>query len=113
MTEQLCSLEAHDLGGGVVVLTLVGEIDLSNVADVEAQIRHGAEHAGRTRVVIDVTGVTYFDSAAFATFERLARRMPAMLVLPSTAPLHRAVEISGIKEILPIFESVDDALGAP
>jgi anti-sigma B factor antagonist len=111
MAEPLCSLEARNRDGAVVV-TVEGEIDLSNVDDVEAQILHHAQVSGQPRVVIDVTAVTYLDSAAFAAFERLARRIPAWLVLPRTAPLHRAVEISGIREILPIFESVDDALAS-
>ena len=113
MTDPLCSLELQDLGDGALVVTLAGEIDMSNVDDVETEIRRRAETAVPTRVVIDVTAVTYFDSAAFAAFERLARRLPARLVLPQAAPLYRAVEISGIREILPVFESTDDALAAP
>jgi anti-anti-sigma factor len=113
MTDPLCTLEARDLGAGVVVFTLAGEIDLSNVTEIESDIRGQAEPARPTRVVIDVSSVSYLDSAAFAAFERLARRLPARLVLPRSAPLHRAVEISGIREILPVFESADDALAAP
>lgn len=113
MTDPLCTLEARDLGDGVVVFTLAGEIDLSNVIAIESDIRDHAEPARPTRVVIDVSAISYLDSAAFAAFERLARRLPARLVLPRSAPLHRAVEISGIREVLPIFETTADALAAP
>jgi anti-anti-sigma factor len=110
VSDQLCSFEHRDAGEGFVVVTLTGEIDLSNAPDIEARIRDIADEPSTRCVVIDLGAVAYLDSAAFAVFERLSRVIAARLVLPNNALIHRAVEISGLRELIDIVDTVDDAL---
>jgi anti-anti-sigma factor len=109
-TPPLCSCDHRVVGDRQVVVTVTGEVDLSNVADVESMIRDALANAAAVVAVIDIAGVAYLDSAAFAAIERIARSVPVRLVVPSTALVFRAVEFSGLHDVVQVFESVDAAL---
>lgn len=89
---------------GTSVLTVVGEIDQSN-ADTLATTLEGMSG----RVVVDLAGVEYLDSAGlnvlFAHSTRLELVVPQLL-----APL---LSISGLTELVPVHPVRDFAPGTP
>jgi anti-sigma B factor antagonist/stage II sporulation protein AA (anti-sigma F factor antagonist) len=106
------ALERH---GGAVLARLSGEIDLSNATTVEDQVTGGL--AGATAVAVDLTGLSYLDSAGLALLSRLAGRLAGLagslrLVVPPDAMVGRTLSISGLASAIPVDETVDAALAA-
>jgi hypothetical protein len=64
-----------------------------------------------TLVVVDLTGTTYVDSAAIASFFRLSqrlrdRRQDLRLVVPPASPIRAVVELTRLSQVIPVDESV-------
>lgn len=106
------ALERH---GDVVLARLSGEIDLSNAAAVEDQVTGGL--GGSTAVAVDLSALTYLDSAGLALLSRLAGRLSELsgslrLVAPPHAFVGRTLSISGLASAIPVDETVEAALAA-
>ncbi|MFG1604314.1 STAS domain-containing protein [Actinoplanes sp. NPDC049265] len=81
--------EVHD---DRVTVTVTGEVDMSTA---EAMFR-AATPQGVRGATLDLTAVTFFDSAALHALIRLNERYPGSLhVIPSTQ-VHRVLDISGL-----------------
>ncbi len=83
---------------GSLVLTATGEIDLSNVEPFNQALIAavaGAESGGERRLVVDLTGVQYLDSAAVNVLFPHAERI-RVIAQPS---LVRIFDISGLSEL--------------
>lgn len=110
------SLPLHDLEldarDGVLVATVSGEIDLTNVAAIEGTILDAARREGASAVVLDLSRVGYLDSAAFAAVHRLTTAVPVRLVLAPGATVYRAVMVAGLDRMAPTYDTVDAALAA-
>jgi anti-anti-sigma factor len=68
--------------------------------------------------VVDMTGVTYIDSSVIAKLIELYKDrqgrpsfVPVCLVIPS-APVRRILEITGVSEVWPTFETLEEAVSA-
>ena len=106
------ALERH---GDAVLARLSGEIDLSNAGAVEEQVTGGL--AGSTAVAVDLSGLSYLDSAGLALLSRLASRLSGQsgslrLVVPPDAVVGRTLSISGLTAVIPVDETVEAALAA-
>ena len=98
----------------VVVVHLAGELDVSNAGEVKAALREAGDH-GRDRLVVDLAGVSFVDSAALAVLIDARRRQQAHGSFHLAAPGHevrRALAISGLDRQLAVHDSVEDALTA-
>jgi stage II sporulation protein AA (anti-sigma F factor antagonist) len=91
---------------GHVSVVVSGEIDLSNVDDVNGEIGHGIpNHA--TSASIDLTRVTYIDSVGMRLFFDLAARLRTAqiemkIIAPMSSPARRIVEISGLTAVVAV-----------
>lgn len=91
-------------GRRVGVLGVAGEVDATNVGDFEAAV----ESASAGGLVLDLSELTYCDSAAFAAFDRLVSGKKVAIVLGEKSPARRAAELLG----LPTHPSVELARDA-
>ena len=103
----LCSVDLTQTGTAVVA-TLLGEIDLSNVSDVEDTLAAAARDA--SELVIDLRELRYIDSSGFGMLERLTRKTQLRVVLTEDAVVHRAFAVTGLSAVVPTSTSIDDAL---
>ena len=96
-----------DVGDGVVVVHVHGEIDRANAHRLE----QGLNDATRESVprVVDLTGVTFIDSAGLRALQMSAQRGPVRIVLPEGARIARTLKIAGTHEVIPIFATLADA----
>ncbi|HZR13109.1 MAG TPA: STAS domain-containing protein [Acidimicrobiia bacterium] len=99
-----------DVRDGALVATVVGEIDLTNVAAIEGRILEVARRERVRVVVLDMSRVEYLDSAAFAAIQRIAAVVPVKLAVARTATVYRAVIVAGLDRMAPTFETVAAAL---
>lgn len=80
---------------GARILTVTGEIDMSNAADFGTALDR--ELAAGTAVTVDCTGVTYLDSAGIAVLFDRAGAHALRLVAPPL--LERVLRVSGLPQV--------------
>lgn len=99
---------------GLNIVTVTGEVDLSNVRQLETALR--APAVGRGHVVVDVSGVRYIDSTglrALAQAYRTAHGQGRRLVLAGVSPaFDRLLRIVGWDSLLPVFPDAAAAAAA-
>ena len=98
----------------VVVLTLTGELDLTNASELEQRLE-GALTANGSRLVLDLRRVAFIDSAAlhvlFRTARALGKERFGLVVEPQSA-IARVFEIVRISQLASIGDSIDDLSAA-
>jgi len=96
------------------VVRIGGEVDLSNAWSVARSIRESVSNQ-QLRVILDLTGVRYLDSAGIRVLFDLSRRLAQrdqrlILVVPPTAPIRRTLEVSSLVSQLPLAETLETAM---
>jgi anti-anti-sigma factor len=97
------------------VLELEGEFDLDTVPEIDRFLRRSLGPLyHRDHLVIDLAATTFVDSSFIAFLVRLfgeqrARQTELMLTCPS-GQVRRVLGSVGLPNVVPVFESVDDAL---
>ena len=84
-------------------ISLSGEIDLANAAVIEDEIR-SAVSTQPSAVSVDLTELSYIDSAGIRILYGLASRLQALrivleLIVPLESPTRRLIELSGFESI--------------
>jgi anti-anti-sigma factor len=100
--------------GTLCLVRVHGEIDLSNAHEVSSAIgiAMGQEAQG---LVVDLSDITYLDSAGVALLLRLAERLRARrrqlhLVVPRGSPVRRVLDFTGLPRVIPLEARLEDAL---
>lgn len=120
--EQLVRIEtarrAYSTGMALVV-TVTGEIDLLTIGRLRAAVAAGFEDLrDGEMLVIDLTPVTFMDSRGLqalvdATQAAQQRREPLRIVVDHTRPVVRPIQVTGLDNVLALFNTVEDAVHAP
>jgi anti-anti-sigma factor len=104
--------------GECLVASVVGEIDLASAPDlfdsIESSVARGADRPAR--VVVDLTEVSFLDSAGLNALVRLERVLGELgvelrLVSPADRIVREVLEITHLTETLRVAGSLDEALG--
>jgi anti-anti-sigma factor len=89
--------------GGLAVVTLAGESDISTVAQLRTLVDEALAAGGR-RVLVDLAEVRFMDAGALAVFaaaaERLRKSGGELAVRGATPAIHRLFEVTGLTETL-------------
>jgi anti-anti-sigma factor len=115
VADTLCRIEVAR-AAGIPVARLAGEVDVSNVQYIGDELE---AVAGREPIfVVDLSRTEYFDSAGIRLLFTLAirlktRRQELRVIVPPGAVVQRVLEITDFVRVVPVFESLDSALGAP
>ncbi len=97
------------------VLELSGELDLDTVPQIDRFLRRRLGPLyHQDHLVIDLAGTTFVDSSFIAFLVRLvtdqrARRKELVLVRPA-GQVRRVLALVGLPNVVPVFESVDEAV---
>ena len=98
---------------GVCIATLDGDIDLAVVDRVGAEL-DGAAGPAVPSLVVDLTSVTYIDSAGVHLLFKLANRRHAgggtTRLAVAAGPVRRVLELTGVEAALAMDSSVDQAV---
>ena len=101
---------------GVVIARVVGEIDMSNAADLRSAITEATPTAA-AGVVLDLSEVDYIDSAGIHLLYRLGevlrnRGQALRVVIPPTSPTSDSLRHAGVKRHVDVVEALDEGLRA-
>ena len=100
--------------GTLCLVRVHGEVDLSNAQEVSSAIGNAMGQEAR-RLVVDLSDITYLDSAGVALLLRLAERLRARrrqlyLVVPRGSPVRRVLDFTGLPRVIPLEARLEDAL---
>jgi anti-anti-sigma factor len=106
---ELASVTATDLEGARLI-SVSGEIDLSNVSAVTAAIS-GSIPSHASLVIVDLSETAYLDSAGLAMIFRLAERLGYSrqgfcLVVPPDSPVRRVLELSNLDRVIRVEAAI-------
>jgi anti-sigma B factor antagonist len=103
----------HRLHGDTAVVVLVGEIDVSNAAEVRTYLQELLD-LGHDRMVVDCSGLDFVDSVALGVLvgihHRLAQFDGALHIAAPSVQVRRILTVTQLVKVLPVHESVDEAL---
>lgn len=102
---------------GPPILELEGEFDIDSVPEIDRFLRR---HLGplyhRHHLVMDLAGVTFIDSSFVGYVVRLLRDQRAtrreLILTRPAGQVRKALAIVGLPNVVPVFDSVEDAVGA-
>jgi anti-anti-sigma factor len=101
--------------GGITILQAQGRLDSTSAPDMDRCMSKLID-GGAMQVFIDLSGLEYVSSAGLRVLLSAAKRIKqaqGKLALASPSPQVRQVfNMAGFSSILPIFETIDDALGS-
>jgi len=102
--------------GGYTVVTISGELDIASAPVLREQLL-GLLRPGASRIVIDLSGVTFCDASGLAVLVGASRRaglLDGVLRLAASTPLTATVlRLTGLDSRFEIFATVPEAVGAP
>jgi anti-anti-sigma factor len=79
------------------VVTATGDIDLANVNEFQDVLNTAA--ADRDAITVDLSDVSYCDSAAVRALFAVAARTKLGLIVPATGPIMTLLSISGLDRV--------------
>jgi len=101
---------------GVIVVTLTGEIDMSNAGDLRNAIVEATPNDA-LGVVLDLSLVDYIDSAGIHLLYRLgdglrARGQTLRVVIPTQSVAGDSLRLAGVKRHVDVVSELDEGVRA-
>jgi anti-sigma B factor antagonist len=101
--------------GDVVIVTVAGEIDLVTADRLLEAVNVAFDEAGDGPVIVDLQQVGFLGSSGLAALIDAQRRAnrhrePLRIVVDHTHPVIRPLQLSGLDNVLTLFEDLADAL---
>ena len=99
---------------GVVVISIVGELDMSTAPRLREELIRVASATDSPRVVLDLAGTDLLDPTGlgviFDGVKRTRSRGGDLALARAEAHVLRDLELTRVVEILPVFDSVSEAI---
>ena len=107
--------EDKTLDGAVQLLSVSGELDLSSAPELSRRFA-AALHGGARGVVIDLTGLEHLDSSGLAALigaqQRTVTHHASLVLVVTSQPIVRTLEIRGLDGLFTVAASRDDAIAS-
>lgn len=98
---------------GTLIVSVSGRLDAVSSPDFDQELGLLMDK-GETSFVFDMNGLDYISSAGLRSFLKIAKKLKAKsgkIALGSLQDIVKQVfEVSGFNQIIPVFDSVDEAL---
>jgi anti-anti-sigma factor len=111
---------ASELQGGIRLLEVNGELDLSTASQLEGPLEE-AVASPAAAVLIDLAGCTFIDSTGIALVVRAWQRVDAaagnggeggLVLCCQNEQVRRVLEVTGLEHSLRVFPTRDEAVAA-
>ncbi|MBS1677144.1 MAG: STAS domain-containing protein [Actinobacteria bacterium] len=111
---------ASELEGGIRLLAVHGELDLSTAARLEGPLEE-AISSPQAEVLLDLTDCAFIDSTGIALVVRAWRRVDAgagnggeggLVLCTRNEQVRRVLEVTGLEHSLRVFQTRDEAVAA-
>jgi len=109
------STQRSQLHDGLGLVELSGEVDLYTAPRFKEDLV-GLIETGVEAIVVDLSRVTFIDSTALGVIiggvKRLRERDGRLVIVAGSRPVVRILRITGLDQVLTVFDSRDEALAA-
>lgn len=111
---------ASELEGGIRLLEVNGELDLSTAAQLEGPLEEAID-SSKSAVLIDLSDCTFIDSTGIALVVRAWQRVDAaagnggeggLVLCCQNEQVRRVLEVTGLEHSLRVFATRDEAAAA-
>ena len=100
---------------GLAVLSVLGEIDVATAPPLRQRLI-GLVDDGWKRIVVDLEGVDFLDSTGLGVLVSVLKRLRTnggdLLLVCTRSQVLKVLEITGLTNVFPIFETVEAAVAA-
>ncbi len=104
------SVKTYNHENGTPVVVLGGEVDVYTAPQMKEQLSSLIQ-SGAQRIIVDLSGVNYFDSTALGTLigslHRIREREGNILIVGASPRVRRVFEITGLDNVFEMYESID------
>jgi len=99
--------------GEVAFISVEGEVDLANAEELAGALRSGGDGAGGG-IVLDLREVPFMDSTGLKVILIASRDLgpPLAVVCGTGSAVRRLLDLAGVADRVPSFESEEEALAA-
>jgi len=101
-------------GPGYRVMSVIGEVDIATVGDLESAI--ASLDLDGPSLVLDLTPTEFMDSSGLRLIisvrERLAADGKVLKLAVTGGPISRLLDVTGLTGLLDVYASVDEALAS-
>lgn len=111
---------ASELEGGIRLLEVNGELDLSTATQLEGPLEE-AVNSSKAAVLVDLTDCTFIDSTGIALVVRAWQRVDSaagnggeggLVLCCQNEQVRRVLEVTGLEHSLRVFDTRDEAVAA-
>ena len=115
MTGQLATLAVSERDG-VPVVSVAGEVDLTNVSEIGERIARAVPNSA-LGLVVDLSRTSFLDSAGLRLFFQLARRLDGhgqqlRIAVPADAVIRKALTVAEIPRVATLHTEAGEAVAA-
>lgn len=112
--EQLVNIDRRRVDDSIVV-SVAGEIDTLTTPRLRQAVGEAIDEAAGGSVIVDLTSVTFLGSPGLAALVEAvgqAQRQggPLRVVVDKSRPVLRPIELTGLDDVLALYETVEEAL---
>jgi anti-sigma B factor antagonist len=109
-------VQLEDAGPDVAILVVGGEVDYEVSPQLKAHMMRALK-AGRRRLILDLTDVTFIDSTAIGVLAGVVERLDetgggSLSVVCTHEKVMQIFEITGLDSVITVHPSREDALAA-
>lgn len=112
--EQLVNIDRRRVDDSIVV-SVAGEIDTLTTPRLRQAVGEAIDEAAGGSVIVDLTSVTFLGSPGLAALveavgQAQRRGGPLRVVVDKSRPVLRPIELTGLDDVLALYETVEEAL---
>ncbi|MCY6958607.1 anti-sigma F factor antagonist [Clostridium brassicae] len=100
--------------GDKLVVHMLGELDHHSAEEVRNKIDDRVEREKCYKLVLDFSGVTFMDSSGIGVvigrYKKLLRSKGKLYITKVNGSVKRVFELSGMFKIIPLYDSIEQAL---
>jgi anti-anti-sigma factor len=106
-----------DLDGGIQIIAVRGELDLSTAPDLERPLEDALEN-GEGPILVDLSECEFIDSTGIALIVRATQRLEGdgagrtLVVCSYNDQVRRVLDITGLDVSIPVHGTRDEALAS-
>jgi len=86
---------------GACVITLAGELDVSNVQSLDATVASATEKPAQ-QLIFDLAELRFMDSAGIAVLIHASEKAQSVRLRNASPIVHRLLEVTGLTGVLPV-----------
>lgn len=107
---------SHERANDHVIMRWRGDVDLAVTPMMQSKTLAAVRNTD-SGLVLDLSAVTYIDSAGLRSLIRMrilleARQQRLVLVLPEESTLQRTIQIGGVPRMVPTYGTLEEATAA-